>query len=175
MIINPLPHKEINKTGSPSDSGIDLSIKEYKEKRDFSKTPEPGGKEEEQNFGERIFVVQEHHASHLHYDFRLSLDGVLKSWAVPKGIPTEPKLRRLAVETEDHPLNYADFEGEIPEGEYGAGKVIVWDRGPFDLLERKESKIVVTLNGKKLKGNYALVRFAGKKKNTKNWLILKVV
>jgi DNA ligase D-like protein (predicted 3'-phosphoesterase) len=151
-----------------------LSTKAYREKRDFSKTPEPGGRDHDLDSDERIFVVQEHHASHLHYDFRLMLDGVLKSWAVPKGVPTEPKVRRLAVETEDHPLAYADFEGNIPEGEYGAGKVVIWDKGAFELLERTESKIVVGLKGKKLKGNYALVRFAGKEKDAKNWLIMKI-
>jgi DNA ligase D-like protein (predicted 3'-phosphoesterase) len=149
-----------------------LSTKTYREKRNFNKTPEPTGSAEDAD--SKVFIVQEHQASHLHYDFRISLDGVLKSWAVPKGVPTERKLRRLAVETEDHPLAYADFEGDIPEGEYGAGKVIIWDKGSFELLERTDKKIVVALYGAKLKGDFALVRFAGKEKNAKNWLIMKV-
>jgi DNA ligase D-like protein (predicted 3'-phosphoesterase) len=148
-----------------------LPVREYESRRDFSKTTEPAVSDEDADI--RVFVVQEHHASHLHYDFRISLDGVLKSWAVPKGVPTEAKVRRLAVETEDHPLAYADFEGEIPEGEYGAGKVVIWDKGQFELLERTEKKIVVALDGARLKGDYALVRFAGKEKNAKNWLIMK--
>ncbi|MDD1767625.1 MAG: 3'-phosphoesterase [Methanomassiliicoccales archaeon] len=151
-----------------------MSTRTYAEKRDFGKTPEPEAQETNQNPWESVFVVQEHHASHLHYDFRLSIDGVLKSWAVPKGVPTEPKVRRLAVETEDHPLAYADFEGDIPEGEYGAGKVIIWDKGSFELLERTEKKIVVALHGTKMKGDFALVRFAGKEKDNRNWLIMKV-
>lgn len=150
-----------------------MSTKTYAGKRDFSKTPEPRGQGPHQSPPESIFIVQEHHASHLHYDFRLSIDGVLKSWAVPKGVPTELKVRRLAVETEDHPLDYADFEGEIPEGEYGAGRVIIWDRGTFRLLERTDKKIVVSFSGEKLNGEYVLVRFTGKEKTDKNWLIMK--
>ncbi len=150
-----------------------MSIKKYAERRNFRKTPEPGSEGTSGDSPWSVFVVQEHHASHLHFDFRLSLDGVLKSWAVPKGVPTEIRVRRLAVETEDHPLAYVDFEGEIPEGEYGAGKVIIWDKGSFELLERTENKILVALDGVKLKGNFALVRFAGKEKNSKNWLIMR--
>lgn len=116
-----------------------------------------------------IFVVQEHNAKHLHYDFRLELGGVLKSWAVPKGIPLEPGIKRLAVLTEDHPLDYADFEGTIPEGEYGAGVVKIWDRGTYLPKKITEKELVVRLRGEKLRGTYALIRL----RDGKNWLILK--
>jgi bifunctional non-homologous end joining protein LigD len=145
-------------------------LQEYKAKRDFQVTPEPaeGGEAEEQ-----FFVVHDHYASSHHHDFRLLLDGTLKSWAVPKGVPEEPKVKHLAVQTEDHPIAYGSFEGDIPEGEYGAGKVIIFDRGPFRLEERSNDKIVVELQGKRLKGTYALVRFKGKEGSSKNWLIMK--
>lgn len=147
-------------------------LDEYKAKRDFQKTKEPEG-DEQVGKGD-IFVVQEHHASHLHYDFRLALDGVLKSWAVPKGIPEETKVRKLAVQTEDHPLDYAGFEGSIPKGQYGAGEVKIWDKGVFQLKERSSDKLVFILMGERLKGAYALVRFKGKEQNAKNWLIMKL-
>lgn len=115
------------------------------------------------------FVVQKHHATHLHYDFRLEMDNVLKSWAVPKEPPSQPGIRRLAVEVEDHPLNYINFEGVIPEGMYGAGKVEIWDKGTYTLKHRSQNKIEFTLHGEKLKGEYALIRFKG----DKNWLLLK--
>jgi DNA ligase D-like protein (predicted 3'-phosphoesterase) len=149
-----------------------MGLDEYKTKRNFQKTREPEGKESEGT--QPIFVVQEHHASHLHYDFRLALDGVLKSWAIPKGIPEEPKVRKLAVQTEDHPLGYEGFEGSIPKGEYGAGEVKIWDKGSFQLKERSPDKLVFVLVGERLKGTYALVRFKGKEKDTKNWLIMKL-
>jgi bifunctional non-homologous end joining protein LigD len=149
-----------------------MGLEEYKAKRDFQRTREPEGKQGEGEEG--IFVVQEHHATHLHYDFRLALDGVLKSWAVPKGVPEEPKVRKLAVQTEDHPLDYADFEGSIPKGEYGAGEVRIWDKGSFQLKEREPDKLVFALMGERLKGTYALVRFKGREKQTKNWLIMKL-
>jgi len=151
--------------------GDDIPLEEYERKRDFDSTPEPRGTGVDE--GERIFVVQEHHASHLHWDLRLAMDGVLKSWAVPKGVPEQGKVKHLAVETEDHPLEYADFEGEIPEG-YGAGKVIIWDRGKYDLEERTGNKIVVRFHGRRLDGRYALVRFGGKEGNRKNWLIMRM-
>jgi DNA ligase D-like protein (predicted 3'-phosphoesterase) len=142
-------------------------LDEYKRKRDFSKTSEPVG---EEKMGEgNIYVIQKHDATHLHYDLRLEMDGVLKSWAVPKTPPTEPGVKRLAVEVEDHPIEYASFEGTIPEGEYGAGTVEIWDKGRYTLLERKENKIVVDIHGEKLKGVYYLIRFKGKK----NWLFFK--
>jgi DNA ligase D-like protein (predicted 3'-phosphoesterase) len=149
-----------------------MGLEEYKAKRDFRRTREPEGSEGEDHDG--IFVVQEHHASHLHYDFRLALDGVLKSWAVPKGVPEEPKVKKLAVQTEDHPMDYADFEGSIPKGEYGAGEVRIWDKGTFQLKERGEDKLVFALQGARLNGTYALVRFKGKEKQAKNWLIMKL-
>lgn len=117
------------------------------------------------------FVVHEHHASRLHYDFRLELDGVLKSWAVPKEPPLEPGPRRLAVQVDDHELDYLDFEGVIPEGQYGAGKVLIWDNGSFELIDRGADKIAIKISGKRLSGSYAIVRM--KDKGEKNWLLLK--
>ena len=114
------------------------------------------------------FVVHEHWASHHHFDLRLEMDGVLKSWAVPKEVPAEPGMKRLAVQVEDHPLSYASFTGTIPEGMYGAGKVEIWDSGHYSLVERGPKKIVVDFKGKKLKGHYALVNF-----KDKNWLFFK--
>ncbi|MDI6811059.1 MAG: DNA polymerase ligase N-terminal domain-containing protein [archaeon] len=123
----------------------------------------------------KIFVVQKHYASHLHYDFRLEIDNVLKSWAVPKTPPTDATVKRLAVETEDHPLSYADFEGTIAEGLYGAGKVELWDRGAFKPEKIEEDKIVFELDGKKLKGTYVLLKLksSGKYKGENNWLLFK--
>ena len=115
------------------------------------------------------FMVQEHHATRLHWDFRLELDGVLKSWAVPKGPPIEPGIKRLAVQVEDHPLSYFGFEGTIPKGEYGAGSVEVWDKGTYVLELREPRKYHVLLKGKKLKGDYRLINF-----KDRNWLIYKV-
>lgn len=122
--------------------------------------------------GRKRFVVQEHDATNLHWDFRLEMDGVLKSWAVPKVPPTEPGLRRLAIQVEDHDLDYIDFEGVIPEGKYGAGTVEIWDSGEYDLESRGSDKIVFVLSGGKMKGRYALVRtrFRG---DEKNWLMMK--
>ncbi len=158
------------------------SLKEYQEKRDFGRTPEPAGKEAATSQGP-IFVIQKHAASHLHYDFRLEVDGVLKSWAIPKGPSTNPKDKRLAVPTEDHPLEYADFEGVIPAGEYGGGTVMVWDIGSYrNLTEKKGAAISlaeavahghvkVWLEGRKLKGGYALTRFRTGK--DESWLLVK--
>jgi DNA ligase D-like protein (predicted 3'-phosphoesterase) len=149
---------------------MNAPLQDYKGKRDFTKTPEPaeGGEN-----AEPFFVVQDHHASSHHHDFRLLLDGVLKSWAVPKGVPEQPKVKRLAVQTEDHPVAYGSFEGTIPPGSYGAGVVKIHDRGPFELIERGDSKIVVRLQGSQLNGTYALVRFKGKEDELKNWLIMR--
>jgi bifunctional non-homologous end joining protein LigD len=122
--------------------------------------------------GEYAFVIQEHFARSHHFDFRLEKDGVLKSWAVPKGVPQEPGIKRLAVQVEDHALEYGDFEGEIPEGQYGAGTVSIWDKGTFAASERGQGKITVRLSGGKLNGLYRLVRFRGKTGN--NWLISKL-
>ncbi|MFQ6068249.1 MAG: DNA polymerase ligase N-terminal domain-containing protein [Candidatus Bathyarchaeia archaeon] len=143
-------------------------LEEYRKKRNFKKTHEPIGEEKRVSEGS-IYVIQKHNATHLHYDLRLEMDGVLKSWAVPKIPPIEPGTKRLAVEVEDHPVEYANFEGTIPEGEYGAGTVKIWDKGSYTLLERKESKITIDIHGEKLKGIYYLIRFKGKK----NWLFFK--
>jgi len=116
------------------------------------------------------FVIQEHHATRLHWDFRLELDGTLKSWAVPKEPPTAPGVKRLAVETEDHDLSYIDFEGNIEEG-YGAGTVKIWDSGTFDIESRKPTKIVFVLHGKRLHGRYTIMRF--EKAGEKEWLLFK--
>jgi DNA ligase D-like protein (predicted 3'-phosphoesterase) len=116
------------------------------------------------------FVVQRHDASRLHWDFRLEMDGVLKSWAVPKEPPTKPGLRRLAVAVEDHDLDYIDFEGVIPEGEYGAGTVEIWDKGDFELESWKPDKLVFELRGEKMRGRYTLVHFTEK---AENWLLFK--
>jgi DNA ligase D-like protein (predicted 3'-phosphoesterase) len=154
------------------------SLKAYREKRDFAVTSEPLGGRIAQ--GERIFVVQKHSARNLHYDFRLEVDGVLKSWAVPKGPSTNPKNKRLAISTEDHPLEYASFEGIIPEGQYGAGEVIVWDTGTYVNMTEKDGLVVdlsdaledghftVWLNGKKLKGGYAMTR------TQRGWILVKM-
>lgn len=152
-----------------------MRLGEYKRKRDFTKTGEPGGESQgepgPQARDKPIYVIQKHHATHLHYDLRLEHDGVLKSWAVPKGPPERPGERRLAVEVEDHPLEYAEFEGVIPEGEYGAGKVEIWDRGWFEPLKWEPDEIIVELHGERLRGHYALIRFQ-KEKEPKNWLLL---
>jgi DNA ligase D-like protein (predicted 3'-phosphoesterase) len=154
-------------------------LQKYQKKRDFLKTPEPRGNVKR---GRRksIFVVQQHEARSDHFDFRLEVENVLKSWAVPKGIPLKQAERHLAVETEDHPLEYATFEGRIPKGEYGAGKVKIWDTGHYrnirgiDIKESlKNGQIEVNLEGRKLKGNYALIRTSFND-NPKNWLLIKM-
>jgi len=115
------------------------------------------------------FVVQEHAATRHHYDFRLELDGVLKSWAVPKGVSTTPGERRLAVQVEDHDVAYIGFEGEIEEGNYGAGKVTIWDSGTYELVDRKENKLVFNLHGRKLRGSYVILHT-----KAELWLIMKM-
>jgi DNA ligase D-like protein (predicted ligase)/DNA ligase D-like protein (predicted 3'-phosphoesterase) len=165
--------RSLRKDKLPSECTMDQieqsKLKEYLSKRDFSVTTEPmsGGKKSES----RIFVVQEHHARRLHYDLRLENGGVLKSWAVPKGIPEDSDQKRLAVETEDHPLEYADFEGTIPKGQYGAGTVTIWDKGVYELKAWNEKMIEFTLKGQKLRGRYVLVRL--KKAGEKTWLLLR--
>jgi DNA ligase D-like protein (predicted 3'-phosphoesterase) len=155
-------------------------LREYHRKRDFKKTPEPRGRAARRPRQPR-FVVQEHAARSHHYDFRLEVDGVLKSWAVPKGPSTNPKEKRFATQTEDHPLDYIDFEGAIPKGEYGAGAVIVWDTGTYrnltddgdtpieEGLKKKKGHIRVFLEGEKLRGTWALTRFRGQDQ----WLLVK--
>lgn len=149
-----------------------MGLEEYRKKRDFGKTGEPEGKDEEVSKDKPIYVIQLHQARHLHYDLRLEHGGVLKSWAVPKGPPAAPGERRLAVEVEDHPLEYADFEGTIPEGQYGAGKVERWDHGWFEPIRWEEDEIVVELHGERLQGRYYLIRFQPEK-DPKNWLFFK--
>ena len=147
-------------------------LEEYEKKRHFEKTSEPSVPGSQEISEKPIFVVQRHDARNLHYDFRLEMDGVLKSWAVPKEPPKEAGTKRLAIQTEDHPLAYANFEGEIPEGEYGAGKVEIWDKGTFELLKRQEKEIVVALHGDELKGDYVLIRTKYGKEE-KGWLFFK--
>lgn len=163
--------------------GITNSLKTYRKKRTFSQTPEPKASKKSRS-EKRIFVVQKHDASHLHYDFRIQIGRVLKSWAIPKGPPTKIGEKRLAVETEDHPLDYATFEGTIPEGHYGAGTVKVWDSGTFESILKKGGKTVsakrgyqngeikIWLEGKKLKGPYVLVQ-TKMHGDDKNWLMMK--
>lgn len=159
-------------------------LADYKKKRNPRKTPEPKAKTKRSN-GKLIFVVQKHHASHLHYDLRLECDGVLKSWAVPKGPSTHPEDKRLAVMVEDHPYDYKDFEGVIPEGNYGAGKVVIWDKGTYEVPEAedvedaqkklraglKKGHIAFVLKGKKLRGEFHLIRTGIPGAKT-NWLLL---
>lgn len=160
------------------------NLKEYRKKRNFDRSAEPFGSGKKSG-NKPIFVIQKHDASNLHYDFRLEIEGVLKSWAVPKGPSTDPKEKRLAMPTEDHPVEYADFEGEIPEDEYGGGTVIVWDAGTYRNLETddehkdistsqafKDGHIKIRLEGKKLRGGYALIR-TDKGKNER-WLLIKM-
>jgi bifunctional non-homologous end joining protein LigD len=141
------------------------SLTEYKKKRKFDKTPEPGPTKKRTRTG-RMFVVQKHRATQLHYDFRLEVDGVLKSWAVPKGPSLDPKVKRLAMQVEDHPVDYAKFEGVIPEGEYGGGTVMVWDYGTYKPEETDDVEAALrkgdfkfTLDGEKLKGSWRPFRF----------------
>ncbi|NGX15347.1 DNA polymerase ligase N-terminal domain-containing protein [Wenzhouxiangella sp. XN24] len=156
----------------------------YQEKRDFRRTPEPRGKgKRDRSDKQPVFVIQQHDASTMHFDFRLEVDGVLRSWAVPKGPSTDPAEKRLAIPTEDHPLEYADFEGVIPAGEYGAGPVLIWDRGSYRNLSEKDGErrsmadalhdghAVVELHGEKLQGGYALQRIGGGEET--RWLLVK--
>jgi bifunctional non-homologous end joining protein LigD len=162
-----------------------MALAAYKQKRDLKSTPEPGGGKSAKN--ELIFVVQRHKASHLHYDFRLECNGVLKSWAVPKGPSMNPEDKRLAMMVEDHPYDYKDFSGVIPEGNYGAGLVEIWDSGTYSDLEKNNKKtaekkisegiekgnLKFRLNGKKLKGEFALVKVKDSKNGENAWLLLK--
>lgn len=145
-----------------------MSLVEYREKRIFSKTGEPRG---DVSLGHGMkYVIQKHHARHLHYDLRLERDGVLKSWAIPKEPPLDKGIRRLAVQVEDHPVEYSSFEGVIPEGEYGAGTVEIWDSGVYESEKWAQDEVIIQINGGRLRGRYCLIRF---KKGTENWLFFK--
>ena len=153
-------------------------LNEYSQKRNFKKTPEPTAKVKASKTKKRMFVVQEHHASHLHYDFRLELDGVLKSWAVPKGPSPLPSEKRLAVQVEDHPLKYGSFEGNIPDDEYGGGEVLIWDNGTWEPdgdphFMLKKGHLEFTLKGKRMRGKWMLIRTHGLGGNKANWLLMK--
>jgi bifunctional non-homologous end joining protein LigD len=159
-----------------------MSLDKYKEKRNFKVSPEPSGKSHSDATSKRhlLYVIQKHRASQLHYDFRLEFKGVLLSWAVPKGPSLDPSVKRLAMQVEDHPLEYGNFEGVIPEGEYGGGTVMVWDNGEWvpesddveAALEKGDLKF--TLQGKKLQGSWVLVRTRGfGSKPDKSWLLIK--
>src|SRR5438105_10198675 len=158
-----------------------MALKEYKRKREFRRTPEPkGGKRRpKQVRGACRFVIQKHDASRLHYDFRLQMEGVLKSWAVPKGLPWKQGEKHLAVEVEDHPVDYMQFEGVIPEGQYGGGTVMVWDHGKYfvfgeqPLKSLRDGKLHLVLEGEKAKGEWTLVRIRGRDGEKNQWLILK--
>lgn len=156
-------------------------LKHYRSKRNLVQSPEPRGGKQKPSKKDPIFVIQKHDASHLHYDFRLEIGGVLVSWAVPKGPSLTPAIKRLAILTEDHPLEYATFEGVIPQGSYGGGTVMVWDIGTFDNIKTnnngkprslntcfKEGRIEVFLHGKKLRGGFALI------KTSRGWLLIKM-
>jgi bifunctional non-homologous end joining protein LigD len=156
--------------------GVQMGLKEYNKRRDFRKTSEPKG--ESKTSTGNTYVIHKHKASRLHYDLRLQIGEVLASWAVPKGPSYNPSEKRLAVHVEDHPVNYADFEGIIPEDEYGGGTVMIWDRGEWECHGdpeegMKKGKISFTLRGNKLNGNWALVKMKGKKRGEDNWLFFK--
>lgn len=163
-----------------------MTLKLYKEKRNFTQTPEPRPSKGEKATTSLHFFVQKHAARRLHYDFRLELDGVLLSWAIPKGPSMNPGEKRLAIKVEDHPLDYGTFEGEIPKGNYGAGTVLLWDKGNYTTYDAKTKKeneqklheglakghLDLNLNGKKLKGKFALIQL--KNANKENaWLLIK--
>lgn len=158
------------------------ALDRYRDRRDFRRTSEPRGRIGDSRGDRRRFVIQEHAASSRHFDFRLEAGGTLKSWAVPKGPSTDPGTKRLATGTEDHPIEYLDFEGAIPDDEYGAGSVIVWDAGTYGHLTERDGEeiavedaidgghVTVWLEGRKLRGGYALTRFRG----AHDWLLVKM-
>lgn len=146
-----------------------MSISEYQKMGDFTKSPEPQGGIKKSSGN--VFVVHKHDASRLHYDLRLEIAGVLRSWAIPKEPPEKEGIKRLAIQTEDHPLEYVDFEGTIPEGMYGAGTVRIWDSGEFVIEKEKDEELLFELKGRKLTGKYALIRTKFKGKDS--WLFFK--
>ena len=156
-------------------------LKKYREMRDFAQTPEPSGGKPKSKVKLPMFVIQKHAATRLHYDFRLEMEGVLKSWAVPKGPSYDPTQKRLAMMTEDHPYDYGSFEGVIPEGNYGAGNVIIWDTGEWEFIEPgddpvkavQQGKLAFRLYGKKMFGEWALVKIKGRSPKGNEWLLLK--
>lgn len=173
------------RASSDSRAGDD-ALGDYRARRDFRRSPEPAGDIRPRRAGaEPIFVVQKHRARSEHYDFRLEVDGVLKSWAVPKGPSTDPREKRLAIRVEDHPIDYAEFEGVIPEGQYGAGAVIVWDAGRYRNRTKRDGAevpigraleqghVVVELRGHKLRGGYALTRTGTDQRGRERWLLVK--
>ncbi len=156
-----------------------MPLAEYRKKRDFSVTPEPSGEKAKGKRRGLAFIVQKHAARRLHYDFRLEMEGVLRSWAVPKGPSLDPGEKRLAVHVEDHPLDYGDFEGVIPEGQYGGGTVLLWDRGTWESVEGdaaeayRKGKLKIRLDGEKLHGGWTLVKTRGREDDGKSWLLIK--
>ncbi|WP_019217433.1 DNA polymerase ligase N-terminal domain-containing protein [Legionella tunisiensis] len=151
-----------------------MSLERYHQKRNFNKTSEPKGNVH--HYQQHRFYIQKHAASHLHYDFRLELDGVLKSWAIPKGPSLDPSVKRLAIHVEDHPIEYGNFEGIIPKGEYGGGTVMLWDKGEWESLDKnplqayKKGHLRFELHAEKLGGRWDLIRF---KKEDKSWFLIK--
>jgi bifunctional non-homologous end joining protein LigD len=174
-----MPKKTTGSSARP-----DAPLAEYRRKRDFTRTAEPAGDRPKPS-AKLAFVIQKHAASSLHYDLRLELDGVMKSWAVPKGPSLDPAVRRLAIQVEDHPIEYNTFEGTIPEGEYGGGTVMLWDRGtyryagdapdPLEGLRRGYAKgdLKFELRGKRLRGSWVLVRTRGRGERQPQWLLIK--
>src|SRR3954466_9547463 len=148
-------------------------LSEYEKKRSFDKTPEPRGRKPKQAAKATRFVIQEHHARRLHWDLRLEHDGTLVSFALPRGVPEDPKQNRLAVHTEDHPLEYLEFEGDIPKGEYGAGTMRIWDRGTYETHKFDDDKVEITFHGERLHGRYGLFPLKKRKgePSGKDWMI----
>jgi len=179
------PGRSARKSAAGAGASAEQQLAEYRRKRDFSRTDEPKGGTT-RSARKLAFVIQKHAASHLHYDLRLELDGVMKSWAVPKGPSLDPAIKRLAMQVEDHPIEYNSFEGTIPEGEYGGGTVMLWDRGtysygggdsadPVEALRRAYAKgdFKFVLNGKRLKGSWVLVRMRRDTPGKAQWLLIK--
>lgn len=182
----PAPAAAVRNAASTRPGDTAMPLEEYNRKRDFTKTREPSGAKTARAQKQPIFVVQEHHASVLHYDFRLEADGVLKSWSVPKGPSMDPAVKRLAVQVEDQPIGYATFEGEIPKGQYGGGTVEIWDHGTYEsLMDRKAEpqsageaieagRIEFVMYGERLKGKFALIRMKPRGKGKPQWLLMKL-